>query len=148
LKHHYSQYKIGFSDHTVGISAPVAAVAMGAEIVEKHITIDRRMKGTDQAGSLGPDGLNRLVRDIRLIEMFLGKEDLFIPESVQASKHKLERSIASKRFIRKGEIITLNDIHLLSPGDGFKWHEKDMVIGTKAKIDINMDEIIYPNYIS
>lgn len=148
LKHYYSQYKIGFSDHTVGISAPVAAVVMGAEIVEKHITIDRRMKGTDQAGSLGPDGLNRLVRDIRLIEMFLGKEDLFIPESVQASKHKLERSIASIRNIKKGERITEADIHLLSPGDGFKWNEKEMVIGKIAKHDIPKDEIIYKNIIS
>lgn len=148
LKHYYSKYKIGFSDHTVGISAPVAAVVMGAEIVEKHITIDRRMKGTDQAGSLGPDGLNRLVRDIRLIEMFLGKEDLFIPESVQASKHKLERSIASIRNIKKGERITEADIHLLSPGDGFKWNEKEMVIGKIAKHDIPKDEIIYKNIIS
>lgn len=148
LKKHYSQYTIGFSDHTVGISAPAAAVALGANIIEKHITIDRRMKGTDQAGSLGPDGVNRMVRDIRIMEMGLGQEDLVVPESVLIARSKLERSIATKRFIRKGEIITLNDIHLLSPGDGFKWHEKDMVIGTKAKIDINMDEIIYPNYIS
>src|SRR5690606_16480283 len=55
LKKYYPQYPIGYSDHTIGISAPVAAVAMGAEIIEKHITIDRRLKGTDQAGSLGPD---------------------------------------------------------------------------------------------
>ena len=64
----YSKYTIGYSDHTIGISAPVAAVALGAKIIEKHITIDRRMKGTDQKGSLGPDGVNRMVRDIRLIE--------------------------------------------------------------------------------
>ncbi len=57
LKEHYSQFKIGFSDHTIGISAPLVAVGMGAEIIEKHITIDRHMKGTDQAGSLGPDGV-------------------------------------------------------------------------------------------
>ena len=66
LKEHYPQYKIGFSDHTIGIAAPVVAVGMGAEVIEKHITIDRRMKGTDQAGSLGPDGVNRMVRDIRI----------------------------------------------------------------------------------
>ena len=64
----YSKYTIGYSDHTIGISAPVAAVALGAKMIEKHITIDRRMKGTDQKGSLGPDGVNRMVRDIRLIE--------------------------------------------------------------------------------
>ena len=73
LKKHYGQYRIGFSDHTVGISAPIVAVGMGAEIIEKHITIDRHMKGTDQAGSLGPDGVNRMVRDIRIAERWLGE---------------------------------------------------------------------------
>lgn len=66
LKKHYGQYKIGFSDHTIGISAPIVALGLGAEIIEKHITIDRRMKGTDQAGSLGPEGVYRMVRDIRV----------------------------------------------------------------------------------
>lgn len=105
LKKHYGQYRIGFSDHTVGISAPIVAVGMGAEIIEKHITIDRHMKGTDQAGSLGPDGVNRMVRDIRIAERWLGEEKLYIDKSVIDSKVKLERSIASKRHIKKGEII-------------------------------------------
>ncbi|MDE6352041.1 MAG: N-acetylneuraminate synthase family protein, partial [Muribaculaceae bacterium] len=77
LKNNYPQYKIGFSDHTIGISAPVVAVGMGAEIIEKHITIDRRMKGTDQAGSLGPDGVNRMLRDIRVAERWMGREELY-----------------------------------------------------------------------
>lgn len=145
LKSHYGQYPIGFSDHTIGISAPVAAVAMGAEIIEKHITIDRRMKGTDQKGSLGPDGVNRMVRDIRLIERSMGVEDLFIKDSVAASKEKLERSIATNRVIKAGEVITEDDLHMLSPGDGFKWSQKDSVIGKMAATDIPANEIIYPN---
>ena len=147
LKKNYPQFTIGFSDHTVGISAPASAVALGAKIIEKHVTIDRRMKGTDQAGSLGPDGVNRMVRDIRIMEMGLGQEDLVVPESVILAKNKLERSIATKRCIQKGEIITLNDIHLLSPGDGFKWNEKGKVIGKRAIKEISMDEIIYPHVI-
>lgn len=147
LKENYSNYKIGYSDHTIGISAPVAAVAMGAELIEKHVTIDRRMKGTDQAGSLGPDGVNRMIRDIRVTEMSMGVKDIFISESVNGSKIKLERSIATKRLIKAGEIITLNDIHLLSPGDGFKWNEKEKVIGKKAKVEIAENEIIYSNII-
>lgn len=147
LKNNYPQYKIGFSDHTIGISTPVAAVAMGAEIIEKHITLDRRMKGTDQAGSLGPDGLNRMVRDIRVLEMSFGKEDLFIEPSVASAKIKLERSIATKRKMIAGEIISESDIHLLSPGDGFKWSEKDKVLGRKLLSDIEKDEIIYSTLI-
>lgn len=148
LKKHYGQYTIGFSDHTIGISAPSVAVGMGAEIIEKHVTIDRRMKGTDQAGSLGPDGVNRMVRDIRITESWLGTEELYIDKSVSAAKVKLERSIASKRNIIAGEVITENDIHMLSPGDGFKWSEKDAVIGHMAARDIPANEIIYPNVLS
>lgn len=144
LQKQYPQYTIGYSDHTIGISCPVAAVAMGAKIIEKHITLDRKMKGTDQAGSLGIDGINRMVRDIRVMEMSLGKEDIFIDPSVSGAKEKLERSIASKRNIKKGETISENDLHLLSPGDGFKWAQKDLVIGKTASLDIPMDEIIYP----
>lgn len=147
LKKNYSQYHIGFSDHTIGISAPAIAVGMGAEIIEKHITIDRFMKGTDQAGSLGPDGVNRMVRDIRMVEHWLGAEDLYVDKSVAGSKVKLERSIASSCDIRKGEIITENMIHMLSPGDGFKWVQKDMVIGHKATKDIPANEIIYSNLV-
>lgn len=143
LKKHYPQYTIGFSDHTIGISAPVVAVGMGAEIIEKHITIDRRMKGTDQSGSLGPDGVNRMVRDIRVAEHWLGKEDIYIDKNVAASKVKLERSIATKRNINEGEIITEKDIHMLSPGDGFKWSEKLSVIGHLAAHNIPANEVIY-----
>ena len=148
LQNHFGKYRIGFSDHTIGISTAIAAVAMGARIVEKHITIDRRMKGTDQEGSLGPDGLIRMVRDIRLLEMSIGVEDMFIEESTQSARLKLERSVATKRAISKGEVITEMDIHLLSPGDGFKWRDKDQVVGKVATADIPVDEIIYPNMIN
>ena len=143
LKKHFPKYSIGFSDHTIGIATPIAAVAMGAEIIEKHITLDRRMKGTDQAGSLGPDGLNRMIRDIRILEMSVGREDLFIEPSVTAAKVKLERSIATNRHVKAGEMITENDICLLSPGDGIKWTEKDIIIGKTAIVDIPENEIIY-----
>ena len=148
LKEHYPQYQIGFSDHTIGISAPVVAVGMGAEIIEKHITIDRHMKGTDQAGSLGPDGVNRMLRDIRVVEHWLGKKSLYIDASVAAAKEKLERSIASKRNIYKGEVITASDIHMLSPGNGFKWSEKEKVIGKIAQNDIPANEIILSDMIN
>ena len=139
----YSEYTIGYSDHTIGISTPVAAVAMGAEIIEKHITIDRRMKGTDQAGSLGPDGVYRMVRDIRILDESLGEEKIFVVEDTVAAKHKLERSIASIRNLKAGEVITENDIHLLSPGDGVKWADKNEIIGKTILQDIHENEIIY-----
>ncbi|MFM9004830.1 MAG: N-acetylneuraminate synthase family protein, partial [Flavobacteriales bacterium] len=147
LQKHFGKYTIGFSDHTIGISTAIAAVAMGAKMIEKHITIDRRMKGTDQAGSLGPDGVMRMVRDIRMLEMSLGVEDIFIEESTQGARMKLERSVASKRLIKKGEIITEADIHMLSPGDGVKWRDRNLIVGKAAVADIPADEVIYPTMI-
>lgn len=147
LLKNYSQYVIGFSDHTIGIAAPVAAVAMGAKIIEKHITLDRRMRGTDQAGSLGPDGLNRMVRDLRLLDMSFGVEDIFMSDDVAASKQKLARSIASRVALKKGQTITLNDIHLLSPGDGFSWSEKELVVGKSMTTDLPANEIIYKEHV-
>ncbi|MFT6782987.1 MAG: sialic acid synthase SpsE [Saprospiraceae bacterium] len=148
LKEHYSDYVIGYSDHSIGISIPNAAVAMGAEIIEKHITIDRNMKGTDQKGSLGPDGVNRMVRDIRLLEKSMGVKDIQINDAVTAAKIKLERSIASNKEIKAGQVISINDIHLLSPGGGFNWVDNDEVVGKIAKNDIPNDEVIYEDMIA
>ena len=144
LIENYPEYTIGYSDHTIGITAPTAAVAMGAKIIEKHVTIDRRMKGTDQQGSLGPDGINRMVRDIRLMEQSLGTHDIHISSNVGVAKEKLERSIASSVEIKAGEVIKEEMLCLLSPGDGFKWSQKEEVIGKVAKENIPKNELIYP----
>ena len=143
LLNNYKDYVIGYSDHTIGISTPIAAVAMGAKIIEKHITLDRRMKGTDQSGSLGPDGVYRMVRDIRMLDKSMGTEDIFIAPDTASAKEKLERSIATNRKINDGEVITESDIHMLSPGDGFKWRDKSSIIGKKIITSIEKDEIIY-----
>lgn len=147
LKRKYPEYTIGYSDHTIGISIPMAAVAMGARIVEKHITVDRKLKGTDQASSLGIEGIERMVRDIRNLEQALGEYGIFAENAVIPARLKLERSIASLRMIEEGELITEGDIHLLSPGDGFKWVEKEQVLGRRARTRIPANEIIYPNLI-
>ena len=147
LKENYGKYHIGFSDHTIGISAPVVAVGMGAEIIEKHITIDRHMKGTDQAGSLGPDGVNRMVRDIRICEKWLGTKDLYIDKCVASAKGKLERSIATKKDLHIGDVIIEDDLHMLSPGDGFKWSQVNDVIGKTVQVEIPANEVIYPDMI-
>lgn len=148
LLKNYKDFVIGYSDHTIGISTPVAAVAMGAKIIEKHITLDRRMKGTDQAGSLGPDGVHRMVRDIRILDQSMGIEDIFIVKDTETAKIKLERSIATNRSMKVGEIITEKDIHMLSPGDGFKWSEKYEILGRKLINSISENEVIYKHHLS
>ncbi|PWL39850.1 shikimate dehydrogenase [Flagellimonas aquimarina] len=145
LKKNYPRFVVGYSDHTVGIATPIAAVAMGAEIIEKHITLDRQMKGTDQAGSLAIDGIYRMMRDIRNLELSFGEEKIFIEDSVKSAREKLERSIATLKPLQKGHILSENDIHLLSPGDGYKWTDKDLILGKKLIQNLPKDEIIYPN---
>lgn len=148
LQEKYSNFTIGYSDHTIGIAMPIAAVAMGAQVIEKHITLDRKMKGTDQISSLGPDGLNRMIRDIRLLEKSMGKKEIFICKDVATAQKKLERSIATKKTLKKGDIIQEEDIHLLSPGDGYKWSDKKLLIGKYVTCNIPANEIIYPNMLS
>ncbi|MBO3698370.1 N-acetylneuraminate synthase family protein [Roseivirga sp. E12] len=143
LKDRYPEFEIGYSDHSIGIAIPLAAVAMGATTIEKHITLDRTMKGTDQAGSLAPDGMRRMVRDIRNLELAFGSKKKESNEAVQGARIKLERSIATKCNVTKGETLMEKHIHLLSPGDGLKWSEKNQLLGKKAKQDIQADEIIY-----
>ncbi|MBL3655384.1 N-acetylneuraminate synthase family protein [Fulvivirga sediminis] len=147
LKKRYSDFLIGYSDHSIGISIPTASVAMGAEMIEKHVTLDRSMKGTDQAGSLAPDGMYRMVRDIRNLELAFGVESKETSSAVESAKIKLERSIATNKYIPKGHKITLDDIHLLSPGDGFKWAEQENVIGKTTLKEISQDEVIYKDMI-
>lgn len=144
LKEHYPQYTIGYSDHSIGILMPAVAVGMGAEIIEKHITLDRNMKGTDHRGSLEPNGIWRMVRDIRNTEYAIGEYGMFVNDNVQATRVKLERSVASVRPISAGETITEKDLHMLSPGDGFKWADRNLIVGKKALVDIPANEVIYP----
>lgn len=145
LKEHYPQYTIGYSDHSFGIVIPAVAVALGAEIIEKHITLDRNMKGTDQKGSLGVEGIFRMVRDIRNVEMAGGTKDFFISDVVKETRIKLERSLATINPVKAGEEIRVENLHMLSPGDGFKWNEQGEISGKKAAVDIPADEVIYPN---
>ena len=147
LKEKYSQYKIGYSDHSIGISVPVAAYVMGADIIEKHVTIDRRMKGTDQKGSLAIDGCRRLIRDLRQMELSIGEKGIFIEGDVQQAKIKLERSIAASRDLLKGEILDESDLELRSPGDGVLWTDRQSIIGRELKRDVKSTEIIYPHYL-
>ncbi|MGO3182951.1 MAG: N-acetylneuraminate synthase family protein [Aequorivita sp.] len=142
LKKRYPQYTIGYSDHSIGIMVPVVAAAMGAEVIEKHITLDRTLKGTDQQGSLAPEGIFRMMRDIRNVEKAIGTEAMFINPVVTEAKGKLERSIAANKSIAKDSIIKEEDLHLLSPGTGFRWSERSQVIGKKAKTAILKNELI------
>lgn len=133
---------VGSSDHTIGIMIPVAAVAFGAKVIEKHITLHRYMKGTDHPGSLEPGGLKRVVRDIRHLEQAIGDGDIQYEDYMDKARKKLARSLVSAADIRKGQILTEDMIILKSPGTGLLWREKDRIIGKRAVKDIEKDSTL------
>ena len=129
-------HKIGYSDHSIGNHIPLAAVAMGAEIIEKHVTLDRNMKGTDQAGSSEPQEMKELVHNIRTFEMSRGRLETFKDETTNLASEKLERSLSTNQELFEGSMITEDKIHMLSPGDGLKWSDLDKVVGKTLKKDL------------
>jgi len=131
------KYTIGYSDHSIGIVAPVVAVALGAEVIEKHITLSHSLKGSDHKCALEPDGLWRMARDIRNIEMAFGKYKKEISDSVKPFRKKLERSLCSKIAFKRGDILKENNLIMLSPGGGLKWDERTKILKKKAKQDID-----------
>jgi len=132
-------YLTGLSDHTSGVVVSTAAAVMGATMIEKHVTLDRTMKGTDQPGSLEEAGLKKLVEYIRAVELAMGDGIKDVNPSTKAAKEKLARSITSKVNIKKGDILTEEMLCLKSPGTGLKWREKGLIIGKKCLHDIDQD---------
>lgn len=137
--------KVGYSDHTMGIEVPIAAVAMGAEFIEKHFTLDRNMEGPDHMASLEPQELKRMVDGIRNIEVALG-DGIKRPNlsEVEISKVVL-KAIVAKIPIRKGEVLTNENITIKRAGSGIPAVHWDLVIGTKALHDFKIDEPIRIN---
>lgn len=135
-------YEIGLSDHSIGIAMAPVAVALGAKVIEKHITLNRAMKGSDQQTSLEPDGLWRMVRDIRNVERALGKKSKPVPEVVRLAQEKLERSIAADRELEAGHRIVEGDLCLLSPGSGLRWSEREKILGRIVRRPIRKHTLI------
>lgn len=134
---------IGYSGHELGIVVPVAAVALGAKIVERHLTLDRAMKGSDHAASLEPNGLTRMVRDIRHIEEAMGSGIKKIVEDEIPMKRELGKSLVSTRAITKGTTITRDMLTAKSPGNGIApWRIND-IVERKAATDIEVDVMIH-----
>ena len=134
---------VGYSDHTLGIEVPIAAVALGATVIEKHFTLDKNLPGPDHKASLEPKELKAMVSAIRNIEKAIG--GLGVKE-VSASEAKNEpivrRSIIANRAIKKGELLTEENLIVKRPGTGLspmRWNE---VIGTKAIRDFEEDDFI------
>ena len=138
----YFNLPVGYSDHTDGTEVSVAAVALGAEIIEKHFTLDKNMQGPDHKASLEPTELSYMVNSIRNIEKSLGNGVKSVSASEFPNKNIARKSIVAMKAIRKGEIFTTDNITTKRPGNGIspmRWFD---VIGTEAIRDFKEDELI------
>ena len=135
-------YPVGYSDHTQGMEVDLAAVALGATVIEKHFTIDRNLPGPDHKASLEPDELKAMVDGIRKIELALGSKEKRPSEVELKNRLVARKSIVAKKAIKAGEELTEHNITTKRPGSGInpmRWNE---VIGTKAIRDFEEDELI------
>lgn len=134
--------KVGYSDHTKGIEVPIAAVAMGALVIEKHFTLDKKMKGPDHKASLEPDELKVMIKYIRNIEKVLGN-GIKAPSKSEIKNMKIARkSIVAKCDIKKGEVFTEGNISVKRPGNGISPMNWYKVLGKIAIRDFIEDELI------
>lgn len=134
--------EVGYSDHTKGIEVPIAAVALGATVIEKHFTLDKTMEGPDHKASLEPDELKAMVDAIRNIEQALGDGHKHVSPSERKNMDIARKSIVAARDICKGEVLTEENITTKRPGNGISPMRWDSVIGTTAIRDFGYDELI------
>ena len=133
---------IGYSDHTLGIEIPIAAVAMGANVIEKHFTLDRRMPGPDHNASLEPHELKAMVTAIRKVELALGDGVKQPSPSEQKNIEFARKSIYAKESINKGELLTSTNLTTKRPGKGISPMKWDELVGSRATRNYLSDELI------
>lgn len=134
--------RVGYSDHTKGIEVPIAAVAMGAEVIEKHFTLDHNLPGPDHVASLEPKELKAMVDSIRNIEKAIGSGLKLVSASEEKNIKIARKSIIAAKDIKAGELLTEENLTVKRPGNGVSPMLWDSVIGTKAKRDFVYDEPI------
>ena len=132
----------GYSDHTLGIEVDVAAVAMGASVIEKHFTLDKTMEGPDHKASLEPDELIAMVKAIRNIELALGSSVKKPSPSEKPNMAIARKSIVANQIIKKGDILSEDNLAIKRPGSGINPMRWDDIIGTVAQKDYFEDELI------
>ncbi|WP_345980663.1 N-acetylneuraminate synthase family protein [Sulfurimonas sp. HSL3-2] len=137
----YPEYPIGFSDHTLGTAIPLASVALGACMIEKHFTLDKNMEGWDHKVSATKDEMKEIVDNSKRINEALGSFRITATESNE-KKREFRRSIVLTREMKKGEVIQLDDIDYKRPGGGFDPEMTDFIVGRTVNKDLAFDHIL------
>lgn len=135
--------EVGYSDHTEGIEVSIAAVALGAKIIEKHFTLDKSMDGPDHIASLNPNELTQLVNSIRNVEMAISGSGLKEPSESEIRNIPIVRkSIHYKRDLLKGHILEFDDLVILRPGTGVSPMELDNVLGKELNVNVTSNQLL------
>jgi len=135
-------FPVGFSDHTVGVSIPLASVALGTCVIEKHFTLDKDMPGWDHAISANPDEMSFIVKESINIVKSLGSFRRYVSQAEEKKKIIFRRSIVAKKDLKKNSVINMDDIVFKRPGSGIRPDEAPYVINRIVKRDISADELI------
>lgn len=133
---------VGFSDHTIGTSIPLAAITIGAEIIEKHFTLDKTLPGWDHAVSANTEEMKIIIEEGRRIVKALGKYERVVSGAEIGQRRSFRRSIVTKTDLKKGETIAEKDLDFKRPGTGIRPDELKYVVGRKVNKDIYNDELI------
>lgn len=133
---------VGYSDHTLGIEIPIAAVALGAQIVEKHFTLDKTMEGPDHKASLNPSELKEMVTAIRNIEVALGNGNKDPSDSELQNIMIARKSIVASKYIKKGELFSNENLTAKRPGNGMSPMSWEQIIGKVSKKNYELDDLI------
>jgi sialic acid synthase len=133
---------IGYSGHDNGIAMPLVAYMLGARIVEKHFTLNRTWKGTDQVFSLAPDGLRKMVRDLKRARISLGSAEKTRIDAEEGPMHKMNKKLVAARVLPAGYVLTRDDILIKAPGDGMPPYKIEEVIGKVLKAPLNEEQNI------
>ena len=134
--------RVGYSDHTNNLEVAVAAVSLGASVIEKHFTISKDNSGPDHKASLEPKELQQMISSIRNIEIAMGSKEKKPSESELQNLDVIRRSIVAKNIIKKGDLLTAHNIMTKRPGSGVSPMHWDQMIGTEATRDYEKNEFI------
>ena len=138
----YSDMVIGLSDHENGIDAASIAYMLGARVFEKHFTLDRSWKGTDHPFSLEPQGLEKMIRNLKRIPLMLGSNNKKLLECEKKPLNKMYKSIVSANDLKKSHVLSYKDLAFKSPGGGLKPYQYNLLINKKIKKDLKKDDLI------
>jgi len=133
---------VGYSDHTLGIIAPIVSVTLGADVIEKHFTLDKNMEGPDHTLSADPEEFKEIADNIRLVEKMLGGGEKIPMPSERDVIIEARRSVVAKRSIKKGECLSLDNLSFKRPGKGIETKYLNIILNKKIKNDKEEDEII------